>query len=812
MIPDMRTVMLLYAITNVVCAVFIAILYNRNRHFAGVSLWLIDMVLQAIGVILIVLRGIVPDFFSIIISNTMIISGILIIYIGLERFIEKKSSQIHNYILVGVFISIHVYFTYIRPSLDARSYLIFAMTLILTFQIAYLMLRRASPSMRSNTRIVGIVFSGYVFISIIRVIFLAIFPLNSNDFFKSGASDTFIIIFYIMLAMGLVYGLIIMVNGRFIDDINIYTKQRDDTANELKESEEKYRTLVEKANEAILIVQDGNFVFSNPRVNEFTGLSDKDFMGKSFVDFVWPEDRKMVAENYRKRIGGEPVKDYYDYRIIGINGNPIWVLMSVALIQYNGRPATLIMATDINERKKAEVILKQQTEAIEAAVDGIAILDKKEQYTNLNKSHAKIYGYNSPMELIGKSWTILYDNDELKRFKNDIMPKLNRDGYWHGEAIGLKKDGSKFFQELSLTVLSDGGMICIVRNIDKRKKRENEIIYLSYHDKLTELYNRRFIEEELIRYNNKSQLPISIIMGDLNSLKLTNDTFGHNVGDMLLKEISKLLRKVSRSDDILARWGGDEFVMLLPKTSATGAEGIVARIKKECTNLAIQKIPLSLAIGIATKTEEAQDMDKIIAEAEGNMYKSKLVEKESNASSIIFALEQTLFEKSIETFEHTLRIKDNALKLGKVIKLTSNQLDELSILSSLHDIGKVAIPETLLLKNSKPTEEEWVVIKRHTETGFNIAQSSPQIAHIAKFILACHENWDGSGYPNGLKGEAIPIVSRVLFICDAYDVMTNERSYKKAMSKKEAIEELRRCSGTQFDPVLVEKFIKVLSK
>ena len=352
--------------------------------------------------------------------------------------------------------------------------------------------------------------------------------------------------------------------------------------------------------------------------------------------------------------------------------------------------------------------------------------------------------------------------------------------------------------------------LLVAADITDHRIAEDEVNYQNFHDHLTGLYNRRFIEKEIKQLVKVMQLPISIIMGDLNNLKLTNDTFGHEQGDMMLKEGTKTLKKICRSDDILARWGGDEFVMLLPKTSNTDAEGITERIKEGCTNLTIQKIPLGFSIGIATKTEEAQDINKVITDAEGNMYKNKLGEKEGKASSIISALEQTLFEKSSETLEHALRIKDNALLLGKSAKLHAHQLDELTLLASLHDIGKVAIPETILLKKDKLTEEEWTVIKRHPETGFNIAQSSPQISHIAKSILACHERWDGSGYPKGLKGEEIPIISRIMFICDAYDVMTSVRAYKTAMSKNKAVSELKRCAGTQFDPALVEKFIKII--
>jgi len=194
------------------------------------------------------------------------------------------------------------------------------------------------------------------------------------------------------------------------------------------------------------------------------------------------------------------------------------------------------------------------------------------------------------------------------------------------------------------------------------------------------------------------------------------------------------------------------------------------------------------------------------------MYKNKLAGKQGNAGSVILALEQALYEKSNETMEHTQRLKELSLKLGKKLKLHPHQLDELALLASLHDIGKVAVPETILLKEGSLTEKEWEVIKKHTETGFKIAQASPQIAHIARYILSCHENWNGSGYPQGLTKEEIPLLSRIIAITDSYDVMTSIRSYRDEMSGEDAVRELKRCAGTQFDPVLVEKFLEVLAE
>jgi len=619
------------------------------------------------------------------------------------------------------------------------------------------------------------------------------------------------------------FTLIMPANVKFKNDsyVEIYTRQvglliaRSKSETKLTESETRFKTIFQEAPLGIALTDSltGQIYSVNPMFAKIVGRTMEEMKHIDWMSITDPDDVKKDLDNMAL-LNAEKINGFQmEKRYLHNDGTSVWINMTVAPIHAEDKahPCHLAMIEDITERKNTEGRLKQQTEAMEATVDGMAILNKEEKYIYLNKAHAKIYGYDSPMEMVGKSWTILYDCDELQRFKNDIMPKLMKNGYWQGEAIGMKRDGSKFFQDISLTALVEGGLICIVRNINKRKKREDEIIYLGYHDKLTELFNRRFVEEEIKRLDTKRQLPISIVMGDLNNLKLINDTFGHTEGDKILKETAELLKRMCRSDDILARWGGDEFVILLPKTSVASSEEVVARIKNECKKLINKKLPLSLAIGIATKTEESQNIDKIIAEVESNMYKNKLVEKESNASSIIFALEQTLYEKSNETMEHAFRIKDNAIKLGKSIKLHPNQLDELSLLASLHDIGKVAIPEAILLKEGKLTEKEWEVIKRHPEIGFNIAQSSPQIVHIASFILACHENWDGSGYPKGLKGESIPIVSRIMLIADAYDVMTSKRSYKKAMSKDEAIEEFKRCAGTQFDPVLVEKFIEILS-
>ena len=194
------------------------------------------------------------------------------------------------------------------------------------------------------------------------------------------------------------------------------------------------------------------------------------------------------------------------------------------------------------------------------------------------------------------------------------------------------------------------------------------------------------------------------------------------------------------------------------------------------------------------------------------MYKSKLLEKRSISNSMIASLERIMYEKSYETEEHSKRLVSLSIKLGKSIHLSESLLNDLTVFAALHDIGKIAIPEAILLKKGKLTEKEWAIVKRHSEIGYNIARTAPQLMHIAEDILCHHEWWDGCGYPQGLKGEKIPIFSRIVSIVDSYDVMINGRPYKVALSKDEAIKELIKYSGTKYDPRFVKIFKKIIEE
>ena len=360
--------------------------------------------------------------------------------------------------------------------------------------------------------------------------------------------------------------------------------------------------------------------------------------------------------------------------------------------------------------------------------------------------------------------------------------------------------------EINRLANSTNKMLSIINSANE------EIVFLSYSDALTGLKNRAYMERMFVVLDKKKDTKYHIIMGDLNGLKLTNDALGHVEGDKLLSIVSNIISGSCEANDMVSRWGGDEFVILVLNKDNAYVDKLIAKIKDKCENGAEFHFKISIAWGHAKPDEENQNTEAVMSLAEKRMYRNKLMEDKSARSTAINSLLKTLNEKHSETEEHTKRIKNLSSKLGKRIGLTTEKLDELKLLSSLHDIGKIGIPEHILMKPVKLTEEEWTIMKTHCDIGYRIASSSPEFAHIANEILAHHERYDGTGYPNGLKGEQIPLLARILNIVDSFDVMTNKRVYKEAFDKDYVREEFKRCAGTQFDPNIAKEFVDMLEE
>jgi diguanylate cyclase (GGDEF)-like protein len=362
---------------------------------------------------------------------------------------------------------------------------------------------------------------------------------------------------------------------------------------------------------------------------------------------------------------------------------------------------------------------------------------------------------------------------------------------------------------LRLVIVSMGEDIAILcQDITKRKKVEFELIHLSYHDHLTGLHNRRFFEEEVKRLDTKQNLPLSIIMCDINGLKLVNDSFGHDSGDTLLKRAAEAIRKACREGDVVARIGGDEFIVLLPGTTAEETVQIAKHIKEITSEEQANHIELSISYGYDTKTTDKQSMTEIVANAENHMYRHKLYERSSLRSKTIDLIMNTLFEKSNREAAHSSRVSNICQSIATKMDLDKDTVNQMRIAGLIHDIGKIGISESILNKPGSLSLEERSDIERHPETGWRILSPTDEFSDLAEFILNHHEKWDGSGYPNRIKGEEIQLEARIIAVADAYDAMTSKRSYREALSKEEAIKELTRCSGSQFDPEIIDVFVK----
>jgi len=536
---------------------------------------------------------------------------------------------------------------------------------------------------------------------------------------------------------------------------------------------------------------------------ELLNTSGENIIGEKIKN-IWKDYSKFCSEdNIEQNVTF--YKDSKEY-IYDVHINPITDSKKTLIYK-------IISLRDITEKVNSERALRQSEvkfrKIFENSLDGIYQSTPEGKYIDVNNALVKMLGYSTKEELISKDIGKDIYYSEKDRLRSNERGKLFKTRL-------KKKDGTIIWVEISPGVIAKGSNPVyyegIVRNIDERIKAEKKIKYLSCHDHLTGLYNRYYFEEELKRLDSPRLYPIIVAIIDINGFKLVNDTFGHKKGDEILKNTAKILKICFRREDIVARYGGDEFIVLLPSTTKTTAAKIVSRVEKAFNNQFYKKYITSLSIGIAIKKSEKQKINELVKIAEDNMYKHKLIEKQSSHSSIIISLQKALEERNYETHEHMNRMQSLALELGEILNFSNEKLDELSLLSSLHDIGKIAISDNIILKHSKLTSKEYELIKKHPEIGFRIASSNPDLTPIAKGILSHHERWDGKGYPMGLKGEAIPLTSRVIAIIDAYDAMTNNRPYRKAHSKEYAIKELLKYTGKYFDPIFVEHFIKIISK
>ncbi|OIQ55541.1 PAS domain S-box protein [Neomoorella thermoacetica] len=583
---------------------------------------------------------------------------------------------------------------------------------------------------------------------------------------------------------------------------------------ERMQAEEAFRTIFNSVHDAIFIhTLDGKIIDVNQTMLRMYGINSKEEAIKLSIidDYSIPgSTADQLPLLWEKVISGENLLFEWKARR-PVDGSVFDVEVFLKKISLNKKDVILATVRDITERKREEELLRN---LFTHSPIGMYIVSEG-KFQLINPQFEILTGYRQD-KLIGMESLNLVVPEDRKMVRSNAIKMLKGEAVEPYEFRIVTGQGDiRWMEETVASIWHDGKRVTLGNIIDitQKKKFEQKLAYISLHDQLTALYNRAYFEEELKRLSTSRKYPITIIVADVNGLKLVNDTMGHDKGDELLTACARVLKKAFRSSDVVARVGGDEFVALLPRTDGKTGKSILKRLRLSIDkyNQEHPELPLSVSFGIATADTPEQSLKEIYKKADDLMYQEKLNLGSSARSKIVNALLTALSERDYITEGHARRMQKLCQDLGEKVGLSAQQLANLSLLAQVHDLGKVGIPDRILFKRGPLTEKEWEVMRQHPEKGYRIAMSSPDLAGIADLILKHHEKWDGTGYPLGLKEEEIPIECRILSIVDAFDAMTSGRPYCRTKTIEDALKEIRRCAGTQFDPRLAEAFIEMIT-
>lgn len=545
-------------------------------------------------------------------------------------------------------------------------------------------------------------------------------------------------------------------------------------------------------------------------------------------DLMHPQDLK-VSESLLEKVFSRDV-DYYELecRMKHKDGHWVWVLERGKVVSWSPEDTPLQMAgthDDISERKRIERLFFIEKNRLEATLmsvgDGVITTDMHGKVVMLNKVAENLTGWTID-EAKGQDFGDVFttmdantgapgDNPVKRVLESGLAVEL-----WD-DSILVAKDGIEHFINDSASPIKDeqgsmNGVVLVFRDSSHHRTERETILRLGFTDQLTQLQNRRAYDLELEKMQQGNLFPIAFILADVDGLKLANDAFSHDTGDLLLQRVAKVLRDASDPGDLVARVGGDEFLVLMHQATLELAENRVLAINETLREEKVGHMTISLSTGIAVL--ETGDMDPLLAyrHAERRMYRQKLTESPKRKKVIIETLLSVQHQNYPRMKIHSEQVSMLCGKLSRMLELSESDTETMRRAGLYHDLGKIAMDQTILEKPSSLNEHEWYDVKRHSEVGYNILRSVPEYYDIAETVLYHHERWDGNGYPKGLEANDIPLYSRILSICDAYDAMIGAKPYATPKGKSEALQEIMQFRGSQFDPDLAALFVTMMSR
>jgi diguanylate cyclase (GGDEF)-like protein/PAS domain S-box-containing protein len=592
--------------------------------------------------------------------------------------------------------------------------------------------------------------------------------------------------------------------------------------NELLSTKARYFDLFNNAPVGYLTVKKNGLISeANFHAGKELQLEHLSLANKKVTDYIYYEDQDLYYLHFRQLFQKQE-RQITELRFIDSKGQPFWVHLQSSLIDDEGEEKCRMVLNNINTQKEIENMLRDSEEkyrlictTMDQALSLNEIILNEDgnpvdfRILDVNQSFIEMHELQD-IHCVGKY------GSELGNVFNTKHLNIYSEVALLGKTVNLQEFDAERDKFYSISIYSPkvSQFIVMTADVTERVRKENEINYMKYHDSLTSLPNRRFFEEEVIRLRDEESDPLSVVVADINGLKLVNDSFGHVIGDKLLCMFSKVLDMESNGRNTVARIGGDEFVILLPQTSSDEVLAIVSRIKQRMSTIIINSIELSVSFGYSSTMSVAEkSIQDVFKCAEDMMYANKLLENASAKSSMIDLIMTTLFEKNEREMRHSKRVGDLCEVIAFEMGFTEDEINQVKIAGMMHDIGKIGVHESILNSHKKLTEEEFEQVKRHSEIGYRILSSSKEFSEIAGYVLQHHERWDGKGYPNALKATEISLFSRIITLADSYDAMTRQRTYRAVMSKDEAIIEIEKNKSKQFDPNIVDVFFdKVIDK
>ncbi|MCP8967232.1 diguanylate cyclase [Ectobacillus ponti] len=628
-------------------------------------------------------------------------------------------------------------------------------------------------------------------------------------------------------------------------------------------AKENYQDILESIQEVIFQTDEcGRWTFLNPAWCMVTGHSHEESIGHDWLAHVHPDDREAISDSMQESIAAGRESFRRTCRYVTKEDKVRWMECFIQLRReqdgtFAGAYGTLSDITDrVLAEQKASRVLKDLQD-LKYALDESAILaitDAKGVITYVNDKFSEISQYTRE-ELIGQTHGIVNSGYHGPSFFRDMWTTIRQGQVWRGEVKNSRKDGSTYWVDTTIVpVLDQEGKpqqyVSIRSDITGRKQAEQQLIELNHslkelsaRDGLTGIYNRRYFDEVLEQEwsrSGRNARPLSLILFDIDHFKLYNDHYGHQQGDACLQQAAQAMQQsVQRAVDMGARYGGEEFVLILPDTNLQGAMLVAERVREKLESLQIPhaRSPVSSVVtgsfGVASLVpEDAATAQELLAQADRALYLAKRSGRnrvacyeeladmlpgpdiEPSPYSFVQQYIDVLHAQDMNTWEHSNRVSQYALLLAAGLGLNEQQREKVFMAALLHDIGKLDIPESILKKPGRLNKAEFQVIQQHPQLGWEKLARHEILRmdrEILDGVMYHHERWDGAGYPAGLQGKEIPFIARLLGVADSFAAMTEHRVYKRGMTEEQALEELHRNKGKQFDPAMVDAFAGMLA-